>query len=264
MIAIDLDGTLLTHERVPHPANLNSIRQASCAGISICLASGRAFQTMQPFAAQLGNPGPIVSCNGAYVRSESGEVILDVSLPPEAVSLIAKYARELDIHTNTYIGSAIGFSHAGTWAELYEGRTGCHGISMAWKEIEGSRPSKLLFVDQPEKIEIYKSEMQDLLARYQISVISSEPEYVEFLPPGITKQTGVAAAARHLGIDRLEVAAIGDWLNDLEMVEWAGWGAAVANAHPDVKAAADTVVSSNDEGGVSEFIHLVLNQLEKV
>jgi hydroxymethylpyrimidine pyrophosphatase-like HAD family hydrolase len=75
---------------------------------------------------------------------------------------------------------------------------------------------------------------------------------------GVNKGSGLAQVAADLGIAREHVAAVGDMPNDVPMVTWAGRGAAVANAHDWVKAAADEHLPSNDEHGVAVFIDRLL------
>ncbi|HEU5393305.1 MAG TPA: HAD-IIB family hydrolase, partial [Candidatus Methylomirabilis sp.] len=89
-------------------------------------------------------------------------------------------------------------------------------------------------------------------------LVRSEPTYLEVLPPGVNKGVGLAEVARQLAIPLEAVVAFGDNLNDLEMVEVAGLGVAVGNAHPDLKARADLVVGTNNEGGMAAVIREVI------
>jgi hydroxymethylpyrimidine pyrophosphatase-like HAD family hydrolase len=83
--------------------------------------------------------------------------------------------------------------------------------------------------------------------------------YVEVCPAGITKASGLAVVAGHLGVDAADVLVFGDMPNDLPMFGWAGWGRiAVANAHPALLVAADDVTLSNDEDGVAVYLERML------
>ncbi|MGI0504296.1 HAD-IIB family hydrolase, partial [Burkholderia sp. ZZQ-2] len=70
--------------------------------------------------------------------------------------------------------------------------------------------------------------------------------FVEVMAEGVTKATGLARLCEHLGIDRADVVAFGDALNDVEMLRWAGHGVAMADAEPLVHDAADETTASND------------------
>ena len=89
------------------------------------------------------------------------------------------------------------------------------------------------------------------------ATLSGAP-FVEVMAEGVTKATGLAQLCTHLGIDRTEVVAFGDALNDLEMLHWAGRGVAMPDAELAVQDAADEVApASNDDEGVA----LVLERL---
>jgi Cof subfamily protein (haloacid dehalogenase superfamily) len=83
--------------------------------------------------------------------------------------------------------------------------------------------------------------------------------YVEICPAGVTKASGLAIVAAHIGVDAADVLVFGDMPNDLPMFRWAGWGrVAVANAHPTLLAAADVVTLSNDEDGVAVYLEALV------
>jgi hydroxymethylpyrimidine pyrophosphatase-like HAD family hydrolase len=89
------------------------------------------------------------------------------------------------------------------------------------------------------------------------ATLSGAP-FVEVMAQGVTKATGLAQVCTRLDVDRSEVLAFGDALNDLEMLQWAGHGVAVANAIDVVRDAADEVTSANTEDGVAQVIERML------
>ena len=89
------------------------------------------------------------------------------------------------------------------------------------------------------------------------STLSGAP-FVEVMAQGVTKATGLARLCTHLGIDRFDVVAFGDALNDVEMLRWAGHGVAMAHAEPVVQEAADETAATNDEDGVARVIERLL------
>mgnify|MGYP001807295667 FL=1 len=90
-------------------------------------------------------------------------------------------------------------------------------------------------------------------------LVRSEADYVEFLPVGIHKGRGLQILCETLGVRAEEVAAIGDYFNDQEMLEWAGYAGAMGGAPEALRAKADIVVSGHDEGGVANFVESILN-----
>jgi Cof subfamily protein (haloacid dehalogenase superfamily) len=227
--------------------------------VDVCLASGRAVSTIFPYADQLGLRGPIVSCNGAYVLGRGREEIAHSTVPGGASARILEYAQRHDLHTNLYTRADVYFSHSGRWAEVYRSRTGVRERgrldAAEMKEIEAT---KILFVDDREAVLRHYEATSKLLDSSDATIALSEAEYIEFLPPGIDKSAGLRAVASALNLHREEVAAVGDYLNDLEMVRWAGFSGAVSNGAPEVRERADLVVASNDEDGAAEFIRAAL------
>jgi Cof subfamily protein (haloacid dehalogenase superfamily) len=260
LIAIDLDGTLLTSDRRLSPGALEAVQMAREAGVHVCLASGRAINTILPFADELGLTGPVVSCNGAYVLGPDREEIHHLTLPQTTVGQVLAYAEAGAVHTNLYSGGDVYFSHDGDWASLYRARTGVRerGV-MGYAQMAASPATKLLFIDHREAVLRHHEETRKLLGSASATIALSEAEYIEFLPPGIDKAVGVQAVASALSLRQDEVAAVGDYLNDLEMVRWAGFSGAVANAAAPVREQARVVVASNDQGGAAEFILAALD-----
>ena len=258
LIATDLDGTFLNSDRKVSAENLAAVKECIEAGIIFCLASGRGISTMEPIAQQIGILGPIVSSNGGYVTDLNGEDVYHYSVPAEARKVILDYARDNKVHVNCYNRRTINFSQPGEFADLYSHRTGCIAGFQTLEDMALDEPTKLLYIDHPENIVRHRAALTPLLAPHNISVVVSEVDYVEFLPPGINKGNGLKALCEKLEIGQHEVAAIGDWWNDQEMVEWAAVSGAVANAAPEIKAVAQIHVANNNEHGVAEFISKVL------
>lgn len=259
LIAIDLDGTLLTSQKRVSQGALEAVREAVGQGVSICLASGRALNTMLPYATELGLDGPFVTCNGAYVLGSTGEILLDRRLPSRSQRTVLEFGRVRGLHTNVYVGRSVFFSMDGKWADLYRRRTGLREEAiLGFEELVSLEATKVLFVDHAEAIVRHHAETSKLLDYSEASITLSEPEYIEFLPPGVNKGAGVQAVAMALSLLQHEVAALGDYHNDLEMVDWAGFSGVVANGVGPVREHADLVVASNDEGGAAEFIRAAL------
>lgn len=258
LVATDMDGTFLTSDRKLLPKNVEMVHQLLEAGITFCLASGRGISTIEPFWHELGVKGPTVSSNGAFVIDHAGTTIANHALPEQIVTQLIQYAQTHSIHVNLYSGDEIFFSQDGEFADLYRLRTGCFPTIQSLAELNSLSATKLLFVDHPERIIHHTEEVRKILAGTDIAIVISEPDYLEFLPIGINKGIGLAKLAESLGIAASEVAAIGDWTNDLEMLTWAGFSACVSNAALEIKAVAQKSYGSNDEGGFSEFAEDIL------
>ncbi len=93
----------------------------------------------------------------------------------------------------------------------------------------------------------------------RLYISKSLPYFLEFAAPGVTKAAGLEFLAGRMGFTREQTIAFGDGENDVELVEWAGYGIAVENAHDRVKAVADWVCPPAAAEGVAEVLEALLN-----
>jgi Cof subfamily protein (haloacid dehalogenase superfamily) len=128
------------------------------------------------------------------------------------------------------------------------------GDLLAWLP---KAPTKLVVVGDPHELDGLEVEMK---ARFgeRLYISKSLPHFLEFASPSVHKGSGLDFAAARLGFTREQSVAFGDGENDVELLRWAGYGVAVANAHPRVLAVADLVCPSVDEEGVAQVIEAYL------
>jgi len=264
LLAIDLDGTLLASDKRISQQNRAAIQVARQGGIRVVLASGRIGPSMLPFATELGlEQGPMICGNGTIVNLSQANPLYRLHLPSETLTAISDYAWQAGLHLNIYTPEELYFLRNTPWGDLYRSRVETVVPKLMNRGDVPADCVKVLVVADPTEVQLHRERILELLADHAIRATESEPEYLEFMDNTATKGYGLAQLSSHLQIDREEIAAIGDYLNDVEMLEFAGISAAVENAHPTAKNTANFVVSSNDHHGVSEFIHqIVLKQYE--
>ncbi len=256
---MDIDGTLLTDDRVPHPENIQALERARDAGITVVPASGRIAASVRLFSEELGLGEAMICSNGSHVVGPDGAELLYVGLSSEAVNLALDYTDSVGVHTSAYTRYELFFLTDSPWGDIYQRRV--RAVVPQHTTSEQARKMdllKLILIDRPECIAGHRDALLEVLSPDLALLTKSEPEYLEVLSPRANKGLGLKALADAMGIKREETAAIGDYLNDIEMVEWAGVGAAVANAADEVKAVADVQVASNGDGGVADFIDLLV------
>ena len=112
-------------------------------------------------------------------------------------------------------------------------------------------------LDDPEVLDGLKQRMVDRFEG-RLYISKSLPYFLEFASPNVTKAAGLDFVAEHVGFAREQTVAFGDGENDIELVEWAGYGVAVANAHERVLEVADFVCPSVDEEGVAQVLEAFL------
>jgi Cof subfamily protein (haloacid dehalogenase superfamily) len=260
-MAFDLDGTLLNRNRRLSEGNRAALIRAQEAGWTVVLASGRSISSMRAVAEAVRLNGPIVSCNGAFVESADGQVVHSMELAEEAVRQAVALAQRLGLHCNAYRRAEIAMSSDQPYGSAYRRITGLPEIPAVGYEALGQGPAtKVVFMGQESEIDRAEEALRAEGLQVHGEIIRSEGQYVEVVPQKVNKAFGLQAAAASVGMEMSEVAAIGDYLNDLEMVQSAGFGAAVGNAHADVKAVAKRVFADHDKDGAAELVNFLLQQ----
>src|SRR5471030_3098009 len=122
LLAIDLDGTLLTKERVPHPQNILAIQRAQKAGIRVVLASGRIASSVKQFSCELGLNGMMICSNGSHVVGTGDAELLYIGLDPGATKIALDYAERVGVHASGYTRNDLFFMSNSEWGETYRKR----------------------------------------------------------------------------------------------------------------------------------------------
>jgi len=261
LITIDLDHTLLDNERQVSERNARAVRQAVEEGVTVAIATGRSHSSALTYARQLEIDAPIISYNGAMIRRPDDEqpmrhLRLEADLAAEIVETLVHDM----IDFLYFLDGELYVAKFDRWARRYLQRTGDRAIIAGdRRKFAGKRPTKLLMVGTPEqtrtRYERFTEEYGD-----RIYCTISLPEYMEILDPGATKATALEWLADHLGIPIEQTMALGDSLNDLEMVRAAGTGVFMPCADDEIKQYADFVPESQDEGVGEALEKLVLGQ----
>lgn len=256
LLAMDLDGTLLRSDLTVSPGNQVAVAQALEAGNHVVLATGRVHQAAARYA-QLW-PGYdlwMITGNGSIVRpAKGGEPIYERTLPREIAAELLRWAHAKDLNFKVYIDDEMWVTKDRDSSRHFcETRGLVYHVEPNLAQILPKGPTKGVLNEESARIDELEAEARERWGT-QLSIVRSEPIYLEFMAPGVTKGPALAFLANHLGVDQANVAAIGNERNDLEMIEWAGFGGVVANASPEVKARAPRVVPHHNEDGVAAFI----------
>lgn len=259
LLAIDLDGTLLTGARLPHPDSVSAILRAKEAGMKVVLSSGRIRPAMLPFAEPLGLVNPMICSNGGHVFGPDGNEIHVRLFDKATFDTVLNYAEATNSHLSVYTRDELLFLRETSWGEAYAKRVrSVMPRVVTPAEARSKEVLKLILIDEPGRIAAHIQAIAPHIDPEVCRMTESEAEYLEFLPTDVSKGAALAMVAAGFGIPAERTAAIGDYLNDLEMLTFAGHSAAVANGAEAAKMAADRVVGSNEEGGVGQFIDWLL------
>jgi Cof subfamily protein (haloacid dehalogenase superfamily) len=267
LVATDLDGTLLDSAGEVSPRTRAALEASWDAGIPVVGVTGRGPRLLDSVRVALDCRGIAVLAQGGFVVDlERDEVLRTVGLPRhQAMEVIAR----IEAVAGDLI---VAVEDAAEQGEVHSPLRVQHGFDWPYPE-----PAHLLPRDQvlPEgavlKVFLRSSALgqDELLALAQRVVDPADAEvthaglgFIEVLPPGITKATGLAIALERYGVDLGDVLVFGDMPNDLPMIaavtEAGGRAVAVANAHPAVRAAAPELTSGHDADGVARYLEALL------
>jgi Cof subfamily protein (haloacid dehalogenase superfamily) len=201
----------------------------------------------------------MICANGGHLIAPEGDDAVVHHLDQASLDTVLEYSEAHQIHISIYTRDRLYFLRDTDWGEAYSRRVrSVRPITMPPDEVRRQPVLKLLLMDHPDRIPGHIQAMAPRIDPNRCRMTESEPEYLEFMPSHVSKGAALASLAGNLGIPQNRVAAVGDYLNDLEMLTFAGHSAAMSNGAEATKLAADRVVRSNDEGGVAEFIDILL------
>jgi len=258
LLALDLDGTLIRHDLViapPIKAALAAVRQQ---GIQVVVASGRMHRSAAMLARELGLNGPLISYQGAMTRDiDTDETYYHNPIPRDLANQVVAEAVRRNYHIHIYANDEI-YTAVMDAESLDYGRLNRHdplavGDLIEFMVRENINPTKALIVTDPDSTTRLLGELQAEFGD-RLYITRSYPTFTDAVNISSSKGAALSALASRLNIPREQVMAIGDNLNDVPMLEWAGFGAAVANASESAKAAADYVASGEVWEGVVEVL----------
>jgi Cof subfamily protein (haloacid dehalogenase superfamily) len=271
LLAIDIDGTLLNSQFHISPTDLAALRNAHSRGIEIVLVTGRRHGFAVPIAEQLGFDLWLISSNGAVTRSLRGEAFHRDLLPVETCRALCAGMREFRGNM------VITFDQESKGALVLERMDDLTSSIQRWLEknmqyIEFVVPIEKALVSDPIQMMFCGPilRMREALSAlteggFEERTTVLRTEYplrdlciVDILKLGCSKGHALERWARHRGIPRAQVMAIGDNYNDAEMLAFAGLPFIMGNACEELRSNGWRVTLSNDENGVAAAIEQVL------
>jgi Cof subfamily protein (haloacid dehalogenase superfamily) len=259
-LACDLDRTLVGEDAELHPRTRAALGAARDAGLHVIVVTGRMFRSVRPYLAQAGLTDPVVCYQGAVVADPAGGEFLrhvpiarEVAL--EAIAAVVGAGYHLNCYVDDLLYVARETPEARAYADFQHLEIHVVGDLSTWLSTD---PTKLVAVGDPEALDRLEDELEPRFAG-RLFISKSLPYFLEFANPDVSKGSGLAFVADRLGFDAAQTIAFGDGENDVELLDWAGYGVAVANAHEDVLARADLVCPPVSEEGVAQVVEALLD-----
>lgn len=262
LIALDLDGTLLTDEKKISPRTKTVIQAAKEQGHQVVIATGRPFRASIPYYKEMNLDSPIVNFNGAYVHHpldkgwgvyhtpldlNTAHTIIDAANSFQVRNILAEVMDDVYLHRNDdRIKEIISMGNPKiTTGNLLEFLT--------------HDPTSLLIHPADHHIDELRNHLNDAHANVIEHRKWGAPwNVIEIVKSGLNKATGLERVAKHYDIPRERIIAFGDEDNDFEMIEYAGHGIAMGNAIDQLKSLANHVTTTNNEDGIAVYLEELL------
>lgn len=262
LIAIDMDGTLLTPDLDISKKTVETISKVIENKVMVTLSTGRMYLAALPLAKQLQLDVPIITCNGALTKcSKTGNEYDIKALPEKYYYEILKYCKDSGLSVSVYDNDEIFIEKNSENLEIHEGMDKAEPkIVDSLEAVYSNSIIKILF-NSSNKNKL-KRHTEKLYEAYKdkLNFYFSLPYFVEIVNKSANKRNALENLSHKLGIQREEIIAIGDNFNDLDMIQYAGLGVAMGNAPGYLKEEADYVTYSNDEDGVRHVLEkFILN-----
>jgi Cof subfamily protein (haloacid dehalogenase superfamily) len=260
--ACDLDRTLVAADAELRPRTAAAIAAVRAAGPHVIVVTGRMFRSVRPYVLGAGLDDPVICYQGAVVADPaSGEFLRHVTIP-RAVALEAIDAVvAAGFHVNCYVDDLLYVAEvtpeARSYADFQHLEIHAVGDLRTWLRAD---PTKLVAVGDPGALDGLEAELKPRF-RGRLYISKSLPYFLEFAHPDVSKGAGLEFVADRLGFTSAQTVACGDGENDRELLDWAGFAVAVANAQDEILRRADLVVPSVEDEGVAVLLEAYLDSV---
>jgi Cof subfamily protein (haloacid dehalogenase superfamily) len=247
---------------VLRPRTREAIRRVRAVGVHVIVVTGRMFRGVRPYVTEAGLDDPVVCYQGAVVADPvSGRFLRHVPIPREAALAAIDAIIGAGFHVNCYVDDLLYVAEVTPEARAYADFQGLeiHAVGPLHEWLHDD-PTKLVAVGDPAALDALEAELKPRFAG-RLFVSKSLPHFLEFAHPDVNKGSGLAFVAERLGFSPAETVACGDGENDRELLDWAGFAVAVANAHEEILARADLVVPDVWHEGVAALLEGYLKSL---
>ena len=270
LIGIDIDGTLINSKTELTQTTIDALQTAADHGIQVVISTGRFLSEYRYLLDQLPMMRYTVTCTGAQVLDlQENKTIFHRPLLAADIREIYRRLRDLDCllqlfddHDGRIHNRASDLAHA----ERYCSPDLARMLRREHVPEDDLDAYVAAYEGVSNKVHMFfphhgvKAQATARLGGVPYQIMGSSFCDLELMAPGVDKGLGMDALAKHLGLDRSQVMAIGDGGNDLAMIQYAGIGVAMGNASAEIKAAADRITASNDEDGVAKIIYEILEE----
>jgi Cof subfamily protein (haloacid dehalogenase superfamily) len=234
---------------------LAAIARSRAAGVPVIVATGRMFRSVRPYLEEADIDDPVVCYQGAAVVDPvDGTFLLhetiELDLAREAIGALVDAGHPPNCYVDDRLYVAAHTEYSRRYAEFQHLPVTEVGDLVAWLE---QPPTKLVAVADPEAVPALRGALAERFGG-SLFLTTSLPYLLELGNPSASKGTGLQFVAERIGLDAASVVSFGDGENDVELIEWAGYGVAVEGGHPRLLERADWVCPTARDEGVATVI----------
>lgn len=258
MVALDLDGTLLTSDKKISARNEATLKQLGQQGVKVVLCTGRPINAIWPYIEQLGLVGAedyTITFNGALVIQNPDKVVLaKQGMPKQQLELLHNFADQHELPMDVLDFKAV-YPMTDLRPSIYQQMLNAKidFLPTSFSGLADQDYTKAVMASQPEVLDDAFSQLtQQMTDQYHI--VRSQPKILEFLDAKMDKAVGLEALLAHYGWTFDNLMTFGDAENDLGMLKAAKVGVVMDNGQDDIKAAGTDVTLTNDQDGVADFV----------
>lgn len=262
LIAIDIDGTLLNPKSELSPRVERAVRAAMEKGVKVVLATGKTINATQWLREKLNFRAPIIAVQGLVTYDENASISTQQTIDPMIARRVITYMEERGFTVIGYSGQrmmmrAVNEAVAQAYFTHYH-EPKPEIVGALQNKIDTVPFNKIIAVGEPKRITALRWQLNAILNGAARVMQAGVPEMLEILPAGGSKGAALRALIKEMRLNADEVMAIGDAENDMEMLQFAGFSAAMGQASQRVQESADIVVASNEFDGAAEAIERAL------
>jgi len=266
LLVLDIDGTIAGKSNTITEPVKQAIRRVQAKGIQVAIATGRMYCSALRFHRQVGSTLPILAYQGAWIQDPATETIhrhLSVSRA-RAEQLLDYFESDMlrsQLSVHFYINDQLYVREMTPETQRYAQRADIQPLSVGdLRQVLTNEPTKVLALCQDTTvIDQLFSHLRQKYTPAELYLTKSVATFFEATNPLVNKGEAVRYLAEDLlGLSAQNVMAIGDNFNDIEMLDYAGFGVAIGNAPLEVQAIAQWVAPSVEQDGVAKALEALI------
>lgn len=254
LVAVDLDDTLLNNDIKISEENKKAIQECRKKGVYFTFATGRMFRAAVNYAKEVDLDLPLITYQGALIKTIDEKEIQHHVIEKNIAADVIEFLRGYKLQLNVYMNDNLYVEEMNDFGNNYVSLSRVEHKITNFPQGLVTNPTKILLAGEPSTLDIIQKEASMIFGN-KLTITKSKDYFLEFGNEKAKKSIALKALAENLGIKREEILAIGDGMNDLDMLEYAGTGVAMENAAPQAKEVADYITDTNDNHGVAKAIN---------